>query len=90
MRVNVKLAPILCKSTDGQGLVEVKGSSPLECLHDLELQFPSVRRWLYDKQGEFRSEVLFFVNGVRTFAEELTKQSNDGDEIFIMLAIAGG
>ncbi len=90
MRVNVKLAPILCKSTGGLELVEVKGANPLECLRDLELQFPSVRRWLYDQQGEFRSEVLFFVNGVRTFADELPQQLDDGDEVFIMLAIAGG
>ena len=90
MNINIKLAPILRKSTDGHETVAVNGANPLECLQALELQYPSIRRWLYKEQGEIRSEVIVFINGERVFTEELSQLSKDGDEIFIMLAIAGG
>ena len=53
-------------------------------------QFPKIRKWLYDKQGALRPQVWFFVNGERIYADELTRQLNDGDELFILLAISGG
>ncbi len=90
MSSTVKLAPLLRKSAGGQETVEVNASSPLESLADLERQFPSVRRWLYDKQGDLRPEVIFFVNGERVFPEELSRPLGDGDEVYLMLAIAGG
>ena len=90
MSTTVKLAPLLRKSTDGQEFIEVYASIPIECLGDLERQFPDVGRWLYDKQGNLRPEVIFFVNGERVFSEDLTKPLQDGDEMYLMLAIAGG
>jgi molybdopterin converting factor small subunit len=96
---------LLRKSTGDQESVEVGASTPLECLGDLERQFPDVRRWclgdlerqfpdvrrwLYDKQGELRPEVIFFVNGERAFTKDLGSPLQDGDEVYLMLAVAGG
>jgi molybdopterin converting factor small subunit len=86
----IKLAPLLRKSTDGQEFVQVDASTTLECLGELGSQFPDVRRWLYDKQGDLRPEVIFFVNGERVFSESLGEPLQDSDEIYLMLAIAGG
>jgi len=90
MSVKVRVSSLLRKFTNGQELVEVPGNSPLECLHNLESQFPKIRKWLYDKQGELRPQVWFFINGERIYADELTRQLNDGDELFILLAVGGG
>ena len=90
MSIHIKLAPLLRKSSDGHKIIEVTGANILECIHGLELQFPTVRRWLYDKQGELWSGVIIFLNRERIFNDELTGPLNDGDEILIMLAIAGG
>jgi molybdopterin converting factor small subunit len=49
-----------------------------------------MRQWLYDKQGELRPQVQFFVNGQKIDADGLTNPLNDGDELFIFLAIGGG
>ena len=89
MSVTVKVPSLLRKYTNGQELLEVPGYSPMECLNNLVVQFPSIRRWLYDKQGEVRPQVWFFVNGERINADELTNPLNDGDELLIMLAVAG-
>lgn len=90
MSVKVRVSSLLRKFTNWQELVEVTGYSPVECLHNLEAQFPSIRRWLHDKQGQLRPQVQFFVNGERIYADELTNPLNDGDELFILLAIGGG
>jgi molybdopterin synthase sulfur carrier subunit len=90
MSVTVKVPSLLRKYTNGQELLEVPGYSPMECLNNLVVQFPGLSRWLYDKQGELRPQVWFFVNGERINADELTNPLNDGDELLIMLAVAGG
>jgi len=90
MSVKVKVSSLLRKSTNGQELVEVTGNTPLECLHSLQSKFPKMKKWLYDKKGELRPQVWFFVNGQRIYADELTNPLNDGDELFVLLAIGGG
>lgn len=90
MSIKVRIPLLLSKYANGQELLEVAGYSPIECAHNLVVQFPDIRRWLYDKQGELRPQVWFFVNGERISAGELTNPLRDGDEIFIFLALGGG
>jgi molybdopterin converting factor small subunit len=90
MSVKVRISSLLRKYANGQELLEVTGYSPVECLHNLVVQFPNIRRWVYDKQGELRPQVWFFTNGERISADELTNPLKDGDELFIILAIGGG
>jgi len=90
MSVKVRIPSLLRKYANRQELLDVTGYNPIECVHNLALQFPKMRRWLYDKQGELRPQVLFFVNGQRIYAEGLTNPLNDGDEVSIFLAIGGG
>jgi molybdopterin converting factor small subunit len=56
----------------------------------LEARFPKIKRWLYDKQGNLRPQVWFFVNGQKISAGDMAKPLNDGDELFFVLAISGG
>jgi len=90
MSVKLRIPPLLRKYTNRQELFDVTGYSPIECLDNLVLQFPGLRRWLYDKQGELRPQVWFFVNGERIYADEFTNPLKDGDELFVFLAIGGG
>lgn len=87
MSVTVKLPSLLRKYTNGQELLEVTGYSPMECLTNLTAQFPSLRRWLYNKQGEVATHVLIFINGKQASVDELL---SDGDELLILLAVSGG
>ena len=90
MSVTVKINSLLQKYTDGQESVEVSGANPIECLKALDLKYPKLKKWLYDKEGNLRPQMWVFVNGERLFAEELTRPLKDGDELSILLAIAGG
>lgn len=90
MSVKVRIPSLLRKYANRQELLDVTGYSPIECVHNLALQFPEMRQWLYDKQGELRPQVQFFVNGQKIDADGLTNPLNDGDEVSIFLAIGGG
>ena len=90
MSVKVKVSFHLRRFTDEQEFVEVMGHTPLECLHDLETQFPGIKRYIYDKHGDLRPQLQFFVNGQIIYSNELDTTLKDGDELFILLAIGGG
>jgi molybdopterin converting factor small subunit len=90
MSINIKLAPALQKSANNQEIIEVNGQNTLECLQDLARKVPLVRRWLFEKDGQIGHYVIVFVNGERIFNYEYSTQINKGDEIYIMLGIAGG
>jgi len=90
MSVKVKVSSLLRQSTNGQEIVEVTGNTPLECVHSLQSEFPKIKKWLYDKQGELRPQVWFFVNGEKILRDDVNKPLNDGDELFVLLAIGGG
>ena len=90
MSVRVRLSSLLYKFANCQEVVEVGESSLVECLRSVEAQCPGVRQWLYNKEGELSPVIQFFVNGERVYADELANQLKDGDEFFILFAIAGG
>ena len=90
MSVRLKVSFHLRRFTDGQEYVEVTGNTPMECLQDLETQFPSIKQYIYDKHGDLRPQLQFFVNGQIIYSNKLKDPLKDGDELFILLAIGGG
>lgn len=88
--VKVRVSSYLRRFTGGQEYLEVSGNTPLECLHDLELQFPAIKRCLYDKWGDLRSELQLFVNGQMVNTNELNTPLKQSDELFLLVAIGGG
>jgi molybdopterin converting factor small subunit len=88
--VRVMNSSLLRKSIGEQKFVEVPAGSPLECLQKLADQFPEMRFWIYDKNGEVRPQLWLFVNGQRIYAKELNQRLNDGDELHLLLALSGG
>ena len=90
MSIKVKLPLLLSKFANGQEIVEIAGYNPIECTHNLVVRFPNLKRWLYDKQGELRPQIWFFIDGERIHADELSNPLKDDDELFILLALGGG
>jgi molybdopterin converting factor small subunit len=86
MSVTVKLHSLLQhKFADGQDTFDVTAATPLESLREVESRLPKMKQWLYDAEGDLRPQVWFFVNG-----EKLHPDESDGDEVLILLAVAGG
>ena len=91
MSVNVRIPTPLRRMTGGADQVNVAGSSISEVIASLDSEYPGIKQRLCDEQGAIRSFVNVYVNGedVR-FLSGLDTATNDGDEISIVPAVAGG
>jgi len=93
MKINVSLSSLLRQIsglTKEPDAIEMIASTPLECLRVLVGQFPSLRQWVYDKEGHLLPSTMFFVNKEKLLPGEFARPLKDGDELFILLAFAGG
>ena len=76
--------------TDGLEVVEVVGRTVGDCLKDLVKQYPGMKEGLFDKKGKLLNVVEVYVNNESAYPEELAKSVKNGDEIQIILMLAGG
>jgi len=74
--------------TDGRDTVEVPGRSLGAIVDALGAAYPGMRRVLLD-EGALRGEVAIAINSVIT-ENGILEPVEDGDEIFLLPAIAGG
>jgi len=88
----VKIPTPLRRVTNGEASAIVLGGSLRDGLNELETQFPGLKERIVDaNSGELHRFVNIYVNGedVR-FLQGLLTTVNDGDEISIVPAVAGG
>ena len=76
--------------TDGIEMVKVEGETVGDCLDHLIEQYPGMREGLFDKKGKLLNVVEVYVNNESAYPEELAKPVRDGDEIHLILMLAGG
>lgn len=91
MSVKVRVPTPLRRLTSGQDKVDAEGATVDDVISSLEGQFPGMRERLCDEKGELRNFVNVYINGedVR-FAEGLATAVNEGDDVSIVPAVAGG
>ena len=91
MSVKVLIPTPLQKLTQNQATVECEGANIGELLESLEQSCPGIKARLCDDHGELRRFVNFYVNNedIR-FLDGTNTSLQDGDEVSIIPAIAGG
>ncbi|MFQ5934710.1 MAG: ubiquitin-like small modifier protein 1 [Dehalococcoidia bacterium] len=91
MSVTLKIPTPLRKVTNGQSEVSVEGTSLLECIDALDVQFPGIKERLCGDDGELHRFVNVYLNGedIR-FLEGLKTPVKNDDEVSIVPAVAGG
>ncbi len=91
MGVTVRIPTPLRKLTNEQETVNAEGSTVAEIIDDLERNHPGLKERLCDAKGEVNRFVNFYVNqeDIR-FKEGKSTVVNEGDELSIVPAIAGG
>ncbi|UCD08036.1 MAG: MoaD/ThiS family protein [Dehalococcoidales bacterium] len=90
MSVKVHIHPSLQHITDGQEVVEVDGTSVGECFDNLVAEHPGLEEWLFEEKEKLSKYIEIFVNDESAYPEELVKPVKDGDEVYILMQIAGG
>jgi molybdopterin converting factor small subunit len=71
-------------------IVEVEGSTVGNCLDNLVGQFPGMKKALFDKKGKLLRVIEIYINSKSAYPNELVKQVKDGDNVHIILMLAGG
>ena len=87
----VRIPTPLRKLTNNEELVEVEASTVGGAITELQNRYPCIRERLVDESGAIRRFVNVYVNeeDIR-FLQEQETPLNNGDELSIIPAIAGG
>lgn len=91
MTVKVLVPTALQKFTNEQATIECDGANIKELIDNLENNCPGIKKSLCDDAGEPRRFLNFYVNSedIR-FLDGSNTTLNDGDEVSIVPAVAGG
>jgi len=91
MPLKVNIPTPLRRYTEGNGEIEVSGSSVGSALDALLQQYPSLKKQLYTDDGHLRSFVNVYLNDedIR-YLEKANTAVKAGDTIAIVPSIAGG
>jgi molybdopterin synthase sulfur carrier subunit len=91
MSVTIRIPTPLRTLTREQETVQAEGSTIAEVLDSLQQQYPGIKERICDTNGELRRFVNCYLNDedIR-FKDGAATAVNDGDEVSIIPAIAGG
>jgi molybdopterin converting factor small subunit len=90
MAVKVHIHTTHRQYTNGLEVVEVKGNTVGDCLNQLVQQFPEMGKALFAKKDKLHNIVEIYVNHATAYPNELVKPVKDGDEIHLVVMLAGG
>jgi MoaD family protein len=91
MSVNVRVPTILRTYTGGESEVSAEGATVADVLESLDANYQGIKGRIVDEQGELRRFVNVYVgNDDVRFLDGLATQVNDGSEVSVIPAVAGG
>ena len=76
--------------TNGLEVVEVAGGTVGECLNHLIKQYPGMEKALFAKKDKLLNTIEVYVNHTSAHPNELVKPIKDGDDIHLIVMLAGG
>jgi len=90
MAVRVHIHTTHRQFTNGMEVVPVEGNTVSECLNQLIKQFPGMEKALFAKKDKLLNIVEIYVNHATAYPNELVKPVKDGDDIHLVVMLAGG
>jgi molybdopterin synthase sulfur carrier subunit len=90
MAVEVSIPTILRNFTGGAKIVDADGASLAELLEDLDARYPGIRERLVDDVGLRRFVNVYLNDEDVRFLSGLDTKVDDGDQVTILPAVAGG
>jgi molybdopterin converting factor small subunit len=90
MSINIHLHKTHREFAGGRETVAVAGTTVGACLDDLMRQYPGLRERLFDKKGRLRHFIEIYLNNESAYPDEMKRATRDGDDIHIVILLAGG
>ena len=91
MAIRVRIPGTLGRFTNNQSLVEASGKTVIDVIENLDKNYPGFKKGVCDEEGDFRKFINIYLNmeDIRYLDRKKTIVK-DGDEITLVMAIAGG
>lgn len=90
MSVNIHMHATHRRFTEGREVVAVEGRTVGECLDHLVRMYPGMEKAIFAGKNKLHHIVEVYVNHASAHPNELSKPVQDGDEIHLILMLAGG
>lgn len=90
MPVTVRLPTLLRRHADGLSSIEASGATLQEVLDDVSARYPALRANFYGDDGLHRFLNVYLNDDDVRFLGKLGTPVNDGDQISVLPAVAGG
>lgn len=90
MSVNVHIHTTHRQFTNGLKVVSLEGNTVGECLGQLINQYPGMEKALFAKTDQLHRNVEVYLNQESAYPNELAKPVKDGDQIHLVVMLAGG
>jgi MoaD family protein len=90
MSIEVRIPTILRQYTGGEKAVDGKGSTLAELIDDLDSRHPGLRDRLVDDKGLRRFVNVYLNDEDVRFLDGLETKVQDGDNVTVLPAVAGG
>jgi molybdopterin converting factor small subunit len=90
MKIPVHLYSNLQRYTADNNLVETEGQTVGECLIHLIQKYPEIKPAILDESGKIPPHVYVSVNLESVRSETIEKRLSAGDQLYIILIVAGG
>ncbi len=87
MGITLHIDSALLPFTGGISTIEVNGKTVNECVDDLRKRLPELERLFDPATGKVWSDVSVYLNRIGVTTDQPVK---DGDELTIVVGIAGG
>jgi molybdopterin converting factor small subunit len=71
-------------------VVPVEGRTVGECLSYLARQFPAMEKALFAKKDKLLNVVEIYINQTSAYPNELSRPVKEGDDIHLVVMLAGG
>lgn len=76
--------------TQGEERIEVAGRTVRDCIDAVDARYPGFRPMILDASGKVHRFVKLFRNGDQLDGDVLAARIDDGDQLEVLAAIAGG
>ena len=90
MTINIHLHKTHREHAGGREIVPVAGHTVGACIDDLVRQYPGLRERLFETGGKLRHFIEIYLNNESAYPDELKRATREGDEIHIVILLAGG
>jgi len=90
MSVNIHIHKTHRQFTNGLEVAAAEGRTVGECLSHLIKQFPGMEKALFAQKDKLKNTIEVFINDTTAYPNELVKPVKDGDQIHLVVMLAGG